>query len=78
MRPIATHVVRPVVYVFVCVLGTPVNHAKTDETIEMPLVEEDSYGPKEQLLHISACNANITEPLNDSCTAAMRPYIKSL
>jgi len=77
MRPIAAHVVRPVVYVFVCVLGTPVNHAKTAETIEMPLGGRRLVWAQGTII-AHRRKANITEPLNDSCTAAMRPYVKSL
>ena len=58
----------------VCVFGTTVNRAKTDEPIEMPFEEAQLCGAPETT-YIGA-----TRPirLSDPCAAAMRPCVKLL
>jgi len=53
MRPIATWSVCVSVYIGLCVGGTPVNHAKTDEPIEIAyrLGEQTRVGPRHHLLN---------------------------
>jgi len=50
MRPITIDVARSVVCVSVCMLGTPVSSAKTDESIEMSFGMQTPVDPRNHAL----------------------------
>ena len=70
MRPIATNVVRCVVYL--CLFDTRVSFAKTVESIKMP------FGDRMVCTHGTMCYTETHISGRYYCAAAMRPCVKLL